>query len=170
MAARAVAVLIPWVEEVVVVSSKPVEVAPHRVIPDRVEGAGPLGGLDAALSEAEGRGLDGVFLLACDLPLVTAEVVGAVIASLGDAPAAAPAREPAGVEPLCAVYRVGLRAAVEARLLGDDRSLHGLFRDVEGMVVPGAALGGGGKQAFLNVNTPSDRDRAEVELSERGRR
>ena len=167
MAARAADVLRPWVEEVVVVSSKPVDAAPYRVIPDRVVQAGPLGGLDAALAEAHRTGRDGVFLLACDLPLVTGDVVEAVIASLGPAQAAAPVRAPSGVEPLCAVYRVGVHPAVEARLAGTDRSLHGLFREVEGVVVPGTALGGHGEGAFLNVNTPTDRDRAEAELSGR---
>jgi len=165
MAARAAAVLRPWVEEVVVVSSKPVDVAPCRVIPDRVVQAGPLGGLDAALAEARRTGREGVFLLACDLPLVTGDVVEAVIASLGSAQAAAPMRGPSGVEPLCAVYRVGVHPAVEVRLAGTDRSLHGLFRAVEGVVVPGRALGDHGERAFLNVNTPTDRDRAEAELS-----
>jgi molybdopterin-guanine dinucleotide biosynthesis protein A len=165
MTARAAGALRPWVEEVVVVSSRPVEAPPARVVPDRVPGAGPLGGLDAALAEATALGLDGVFLLACDLPLVTSEVVGAVISSLGDAPAAAPAREPTGVEPLCAVYRVGVHASVEARLRGPDRSLHALFRKVDGVVVPASRLDDRGGRVFLNVNTPSDRDRAEAETA-----
>ena len=165
MAARAVQALGPWVEEVVVVSSRPLEHPPARVVPDRVSGAGPLGGLDAALAEAAAAGLDGVVLLACDLPLVSPEVVGAVVDSLGDAPAVAPAREPGGVEPLCAVYRVGVHPVVEAHLRGPDRSLHALFRDVGGVVVPEESLGDQASGAFLNVNSPSDRDRAEDELS-----
>lgn len=165
MVVRAAGALRPWVEEVVVVSSRPLDAPPARVVPDRVAGAGPLGGLDAALAEAAASGLDGVFVLACDLPLVTAGVVDIVIDCLGDAPAAAPARGPSGVEPLCAVYRVGILPAVEAHLRGPDRSLHALFRAVGGRVVPAARLGDVAPGAFLNVNTPSDRDRAEAQLS-----
>lgn len=165
MAARAVEAVGPWVEQVVVVSSRPLASPPARVVADRVSGAGPLGGLDAALAEASALGLDGVFLLACDLPLVSSGVVGAVVARLGEASAVAPAREPGGVEPLCAVYRVGVHPSVEARLGGPDRSLHALFRDVGGVVVPTAELGEVAHGVFLNVNTPTDRDRAEAELT-----
>ena len=165
MVGRAAAALRDWVEDVVVVSSRPLAAAPARVIPDRVSGAGPLGGLDAALVEAEAMGLDGVFLLACDLPLVSPAVVGKVVSSLGAAAAAAPAREPSGVEPLCAVYAMRVRASVEARLEGPDRSLHALFREVGGRVVPAEYLGDGAQATFLNVNTPSDRDRAEAAIS-----
>ncbi|HKJ03262.1 MAG TPA: molybdenum cofactor guanylyltransferase [Longimicrobiales bacterium] len=161
MVVRAVDALRPWVDDVVVVASRAPASAPARVIPDRVAGAGPLGGLDAALGEASALGLDGVFLLACDLPLVTAEVVGSVIGLVGAAAAAAPARAPSGVEPLCAVYRVGVHPTVRERLSATDRSLHALFRDVGGTVVPAERLGGAGA-VFLNVNTPSDRHRAEA--------
>ena len=170
MAARAVAALRPWVEEVVVVSSRPLAAASARVIPDRVSGAGPLGGLDAALIEAEALGLDGVFLLACDLPLVSSSLVGKVVACLGAAGAAAPARAPSGVEPLCAVYGLGVRPSVEALLNGPDRSLHALFREVGGRVVSAEFLGDGAQAAFLNVNTQSDRDRAEAAISQQEER
>jgi len=165
MVARTADAVRPWVDEVVVVSSRPVESAPARVIPDRVSGAGPLGGLDAALAEAVRLDLGGVVLVACDLPLVTSAVVGALVSQLGDADAVAPARAPSGVEPLCAVYRVGVRSAVEARLQGPDRSLHALFRDVGGRVAPVESFGDQAGRAFLNVNTPSDVDRAEAALS-----
>jgi len=165
MVARAADALRPWVEEVVVVSSRPVQSPPARVIADRVQGAGPLGGLDAALAEADALGLDGVLLVACDLPLISADVVGCIVAALGEAPAAAPAREPAGVEPLCAVYRRAVHPIVQARLGDADRSLHALFRAVGGVVVPASGLGVDVGSSFLNVNTPADRDRAEATLA-----
>jgi len=45
----------------------------------------------------------------------------------------------------------------------EDRSLHTLFRDVGGHVVPFASLGERAS-VFLNVNTPDDRARAEASL------
>ena len=168
MVRRAAAALRPWVEEVIVVSSRPLDDPPGRVVPDRVAAKGPLGGLDAALAEACRLGLDGVFLLACDLPLVRPEVVGRVVAALGSASSAAPRRPPDGVEPLCAVYRVGVAGQVEARLDQEDLAMHRLFREAGGVAVDLDDLGPESAQTFLNVNTPSDRDRAEAELSEEG--
>ena len=153
--------LAPVTEQVVVVSSRPVEGLDETpVIPDLIAGKGPLGGLHAALHHAADAGLDGVFLLACDLPLVDADVVGTLTEIAGHA-ALAPSRGAAGIEPLCAVYSVDVLAAVEHRMESDDLSLHALFREMDGHSVE---LGAG---AFLNVNTPADRDRAEAAIKER---
>lgn len=163
MVERAVRVLREVVEEVVIVSARALSSPPAPVVADRVQGAGPLGGLDAALWRARDRGFDGVLLLACDLPLLTTSLVGRVASALVDAPAAAPERRAGGIEPLCGAYRVTLCGAVERRLGQEDRSLHALFRDVGGHVIPFAALGERAA-AFLNVNTPDDRVRAEEAL------
>ncbi len=150
---------------VVVVSSKPVpEAGPAAtVIPDARPGKGPLAGLQAALREAATRGLDGVLLLACDLPLVTPALLARVAEGLEDAPAAAPSREGGGIEPLCAAYRVETLTAVERHLSSDDLSLHALFRDVGGRSIPAEELEGSATQ-LLNVNTPEDQRRAEALL------
>ncbi len=161
MVERAIGLLEGVTEKVVVVSSRPVDgVEEGRVIPDRIVEKGPLGGLHAALHHAMKEGLDGVFLLACDLPLVEEEVVRS-LSAISDATAVAPARGEGGIEPLCAVYSLGVLAVVEDRMRSDDLSLHALFREVDGEPVE---IGAG---AFLNVNTPADRDRAESALRER---
>lgn len=167
MVDRAVAVLGRAVDDVVVISSAGVAGAPAPVLPDRVEGAGPLGGLDAALRHALERGKEGVLLLGCDLPLVTAEILTEVAVALEANPAVAPARPTGGIEPLCAAYAVAILPAVERRLGEADRSLHALFREVGGAVI---TPGGTGDHAltFLNVNTPDDRRRAEAALLEGG--
>jgi molybdopterin-guanine dinucleotide biosynthesis protein A len=167
MVRRAIAILVPVCPEVVVVSSRPVPASPIPVVPDVTEGAGPLGGLEAALLEAGRRGLDGVFLLACDLPLMLPEVVEHVAAAARGRTAVAPGRPGGGVEPLCAAYDVGCLDAVRQRLASDDRSLHALFQDVGGAVLPTATGPGEARRPFLNVNTPADRDRAEAGLRER---
>ncbi len=161
MVERAIGLLEGVTERVVVVSSRPVDgVHEARVIPDRIVEKGPLGGLHAALHHAAEDELDGVFLLACDLPLVDAEVVRS-LSAVSDAAAVAPARGEGRIEPLCAVYSLAVLRVVERRMRTDDLSLHALFREVDGLVVEF------GPGAFLNVNTPADRDRAESALKER---
>ena len=164
LAERAVALLGAVVEEVVVVRSRPLPAPPAPVVPDRVEGMGPLGGLDAALRHARDRGFDGVLLAACDLPFLTPALLGRVVSGLGSHPAAAPARRGGGIEPLCAAYRVEVLEEVERRLAREDRSLHALFRDVGGHVLASAVAGEGDVDPFLNVNTVDDLERAEAAL------
>lgn len=165
MVRRAVEALAPVVEDVVILSSRPVADTAAPVIPDAAPGAGPLGGLVAALDEAEARGLDGVLLLACDMPLVETGMLArlSAAAEAAGAAAAAPERDGGGLEATCAVYRVSVADVARTRLASGDRSLHGLFRDVEGAILPLASLRADAN-SFLNVNTPADRERAEAAL------
>jgi len=109
-----------------------------------------------------------VLLVACDLPFLTPALVRSVVDALGVHAALAPARRGGGVEPLCAAYRVEVLEAVERRLALEDRSLHALFRDVGGHVLPVAAEGIA--DPFLNVNTPDELGRAEAALRAGGDR
>lgn len=167
MVGRAVATLKAVVGEVVVVSSRPVASVEVRVLPDRTPDAGPLGGLETALLHAVESGHDGVLLLACDLPLVPPDLLTAVSAALGDAPAAAPARAGGedGIEPLCAVYRVDVLSWVKEQLECGNRSMHALFRAVGGRVIPASELSPSSADALLNVNTSHDLRRAEAALA-----
>jgi molybdopterin-guanine dinucleotide biosynthesis protein A len=150
--------------EVVIVSARPVE-TDRRVVPDARDPCGPLGGIEAALAHAVELGLDGAFVLACDLPVVTADTVRDVARALDSSPtalAAAPAgRDGRSAEPLCAAYRVACLGEVRA-LLDDGRlAAVGLFDRVGGVIMPRP------DDELLNVNTRADRDRAERVLAER---
>lgn len=161
---RAVETLRTVVDDVVIISARPLSAPPAPVVADRVPGLGPLGGLDAALNAAQEGGYHGVLLVACDLPLLTPALLRRVAGSLGDHPAVAPQRQAGGVEPLCAAYTVALLPEVTKRLDQEDRSLHSLFRAVEGHTIPSWRLGTPGA-SFLNVNTPEDRVRAETAMA-----
>ena len=173
MARRVVDAVSAVTGEVVVVSPRPVpgveEGGPVRRIADRVPGAGPLAGLHAALLEARARDRDAVLLLACDLPLVTPGLLGALLAHRGGAPVVAPRTSGGRLQLLCATYSVAILPEVEARLDGADRSMYGLFDAVGGRAVEASALGLGDDPALLNVNTPETRDRAERLLRHRAR-
>lgn len=57
-------------------------------VEDLFPGAGPLGGIASALAAALERRLEGVFILAGDLPGITPDTIRAILAAAANAPAA----------------------------------------------------------------------------------
>ncbi len=133
------------------------------VRPDLTPGMGPLGGLRTALAWARERGDAGVFLLGCDLPLVPPALVARLATRFDAARPTVPASSgPLGIEPLCACYPVGLAVAVEQWLEAGRLGMGAFVGAHDPVVVTGdqVASVAGAEHAFLNVNTPADRDRA----------
>jgi molybdopterin-guanine dinucleotide biosynthesis protein A len=167
MGARAVAALAPNCERVVAVSEDPAAKALGvEVRPDLVRGLGPLAGIATALAWAEELGLEGVFVLACDLPLVSAEVVSKLIREWSDEDAVAPFG-PRGFEPLCALYSVPMLPSVRTLLSRGELSPSRLLATarVRSLPVDEARGAGGVRDPFMNVNTPEDHARAEAALA-----
>jgi molybdopterin-guanine dinucleotide biosynthesis protein A len=139
--------------------------------PDVRPGLGALGGIHTALLWAREAGRTGVLAVACDMPFPCEPLLarlrdGAFRPVAGqDLPdvLVPESRGRRGVEPLCAAYGVGCIAAIEARLDVDDRRVIGFHEDVDARRVPIGEVEAlcDPTRAFLNVNTPEDRDRAE---------
>jgi molybdopterin-guanine dinucleotide biosynthesis protein A len=124
------------------------------IVLDRLAGAGPLAGLDAALEASAGRA---ALLLGVDLPFVTPGLLSRVLARLAGADVAVPvvAGRP---EPLCAAYGPGCAAAVRARLDAGERRMTSFWPDVTVRELPEGELAALGDPAelFRNLNTPGD--------------
>ncbi len=139
---------------------------------DDTPGLGPLGGLITGLRWAREEGCRGVFLLACDLPLVTPGLLDRILApGFGEGWALVPeSRGPLGMEPLCGAYLVGgLEAAREAVASGR-RSMKALLEVVPCIRVSLDQLGPPEEStlAFTNVNTREDALRVEPLLPRAG--
>jgi molybdopterin-guanine dinucleotide biosynthesis protein A len=162
MLGRAIAALSPCCTEVVIVSSRSGDgVGAWRVIPDLREASGPLGGIEAALTRAAAEGFDGVFVLACDLPLVDVSIVRAVLDAWVDTPCVAPAREGTpDIEPLCAVYGTECVATVRRLLDAGERRAWMLFEHEDGVRVPIDST------RLMNVNTQADLAVAQAKVTE----
>jgi len=124
------------------------------VRPDLEPGKGPVGGLLTALAWAKERKHTGVFLLGCDMPLVSVGVVSELLSKM-DASAAIIPIGLHGAEPLCGFYSLSCFQAVRRVLDSRDNSMHRLLEliqvkevqlvDTDGVMGPG--------EAFFNVNT-----------------
>jgi len=121
---------------------------------DLVPGCGPLGGLHAALNAARG---DALFLVACDMPFVTAALAAYLLMLAGDADAVVP-RTDRGYHPLCAVYGRACLPAVERRLAERRLKMLDLLHDLRVRDVTADDLGrfGNCDRLLANVNTPAE--------------
>ena len=128
--------------------------ADHRHLADASEGSGPPAGLVAALRVALDERRPGVFLLACDQPGVTAELLRFMIDKAAKDPAAPLAFDGStGLEPFPAYYPVeAIAAATLARSL---REVLDSARPPT-RVVSSADRAEFPERVFSNINTPED--------------
>ncbi len=139
----------------------------RNVIGDIEVERGPLGGLHAALKHAE---REWIFVLGCDLPFVTGDLIQYLASRTSDEiDAVVPLQSDGRVQPLCAFYHVTpcLKAADEVLQNTGTPPLRAIFGNVkmhtvlfdEIMDLPGSG------DFFVNVNDPSDFQRATSILS-----
>ena len=136
----------------------PFEAYDVEVVADRVAGAGPLGGLEAALSAAR---TPLVLVLGGDMPTVSADLVDWLVARAGEARPLVPWRG-GRPEPLHAMYPVSCLAAVRAALDDGVRTMSDFFERVGVDAVDESQYGAvaGADRSFDNINTPGDLERA----------
>jgi molybdopterin-guanine dinucleotide biosynthesis protein len=139
--------------------------------PDVRPGLGALGGIHTALLWAREAGRPGVLAVACDMPFPCERLLVRLRDEAFGPPGARDrpdlvipeSRGRRGVEPLFAAYGVGCLPAIEERLERDDRRMIGFHEDVLALRIPVADVEAlcDPERAFLNVNTPEERERAE---------
>ena len=124
-----------------------------RPIPDEAPGAGPLGGIVAAL-RATGRD---TLVVAWDMPFIEAKHLRPLLDEENEAEAAA--WEVDGrVEPLCALYRARAAAELRAAFADGERSPREALRRLRVHLVRRAASDG--PSPFTSVNTPEQLEAA----------
>lgn len=171
LGARAVDALRSELERVVVVSRRIGDHGDLGVpeIADRLTDSGPLGGLHAALDHAQGSP---VFVLACDLPVVGAELV-CYLLGLAETTIGRDDRARAWVpalggrlQPLCGVYTHACKPVIERQLAAGGRRVLDLVEAVEATRVElGTDLPFYRDDLLDNVNDPEMAGRLGVELA-----
>lgn len=121
---------------------------------DLVPDCGPLGGVHTALTRARH---DVVFVLACDMPYVTASFAAYLASLAADADLVVP-RTDRGYHPLCAAYRRTCLDAIARRVAERRLKMTDLFSDVHVREVSGVELDrfGDRHRLLANVNTPAE--------------
>lgn len=131
-------------------------------IPDRVPACGPLGGLYTALLEGN---TDATLVLGCDMPYVTAPLLGHLCALAAGADIVVPHTD-RGYHPLCAVYTRACLDPIARRLASGHLKMTDLFDDVRVRAVGAEELQAFGDphRLLANVNSPADHRELEAEL------
>jgi molybdopterin-guanine dinucleotide biosynthesis protein A len=141
-------------EEVLIVGGDPPAAACGRRVADPEGPQCPLRGIAGALAAAS---CERVLVVATDLPLVTADLLLALVA-WPEADAVVP-RTARGPHPLCALYRREPVLSVARARLADGRlALRGLLDAIDTVTLEEADLARVDPDgtALLNVNTPED--------------
>jgi molybdopterin-guanine dinucleotide biosynthesis protein A len=170
---RIAATLLGCTDTVVVVARDRAQVLPPLpagvlVTADLRPASGPLAALVSGLCFLKERcGLrdgDAVFATGCDAPFLSAAAVQGLVQQLGGTQVAMP-RVAGVLQPLCAVYRVGIVAAAESMLARGVDSLRALATAVPARELDEVELRRIDPELrFLrNVNTPEEYQRALAE-------
>jgi molybdopterin-guanine dinucleotide biosynthesis protein A len=125
-----------------------------RTITDLVPGCGPLGGIHAVLTEAQG---EAVFVAACDMPYLNAAFISYLLALTREADAVVPRTE-GRYHPLCAAYTRACLEPIARRLADRQLKTIDLMIDVRTRIVTPEELDrfGGERKLLANINTPAE--------------
>jgi len=160
LAEMAVRCLAPLVEEVIVVGDvERLAALPARVVPDLYPGAGTLGGIYTGLTAG---GHEHAFVVACDMPFLSADLLGYMIALPRDYDVLLPRLARGRYEPLHAVYSRRCLAPIRDRLEIEQYRIIGFLGEVRVRYLDEPELRRLDPElrSFHNVNTPDDLLRA----------
>lgn len=138
-----------------------------NIIPDISPGLGPLGGVMAALSSAQGAP---VLIVACDMPFLNPSLLRYMASLPADYTALAPGwTSPLGslrLEPLHAVYTPGCIHVIERRAAEGRLKLGDLLDALNATYIPEEVVRqhDPAMRSFYNVNTPEDWARLQADI------
>jgi len=128
-----------------------------RVIHDDPSIPGPLGGLAAALADADAAGLEAVLTAPCDMPFLPSDLAQRLRSALKAGVSVAMAETGGQRHPICALWRISVLGALRARAARGQLSLRGLADQVGAVAVNWPVEDG---DPFFNINTPDELDLA----------
>lgn len=143
-------------EEVVIVTNSPGLYGdiPCRKVPDIYFAKGSLAGIHSGLCHAR---FDRAFVVACDMPLLSADIIGRICTDSDRGDVVIPQGQ-SGLEPLHALYAKSCVPAIESVLDRGDRRIVGFFPQVAVHQIPREDLASLDPEgiSFRNINTPQE--------------
>lgn len=125
-----------------------------RVVTDLLPGKGPLGGIYTALERSPAPY---VFVMACDMPFPSRELVLRLLSEAPGREAVVP-RRGEYIEPLFAVYSRETREKIRPRLKENRLKIHDFLDELDVRYLDEKEISGcdPGFRSFFNINTPED--------------
>jgi FdhD protein len=143
-------------DEVIIVTNSPglYQDIPCRKVPDTYFRKGSLAGIHSGLHHAQ---TERIFVVACDMPLLSAELIRYICTSAEDAQVVIPKADD-GLQPLHALYHKSCLAAVEEVLNSGRHRIIEFFPRVRVHAIDGEELAQLDPQgvSFRNINTPQE--------------
>ncbi len=130
---------------------------------DLHEGRGPLGGVHSALAHARSPW---IFVLACDYPFVSPELIQLIADNIfDDFNSIVPEQADGRLQPLCAFYKVPAAKKIVEDLLERPRvspPMHEVVGRLDPLIIKFDMYSNlrGAKDLFCNINTVADAERA----------
>ena len=124
------------------------------IIKDEFTGYGPIAGIYSSLKHAENNWN---FVISCDTPLVSEEVVRRLIANLGDYNCVVPTHN-GHYEPLVALYNKSSLIKMELSIQNGIFKMKVLMDRLKTKFVDVSDLVGNDPDLFRNINSPKDMD------------
>lgn len=120
------------------------------VYPDLIEEKGPMGGLLTAFSNTQAKA---VFLISCDIPLITFEAIKQLL-DMAEKKRIIAATVEGRINPLFAIYPVTLTEEVKERIQEDNLKMTGFILENKHTLV--SSISRKMPDIFRNINTPEE--------------
>ncbi len=141
--------------EVLLITNQPTEYKflALPTFPDLYNNCGPLGGIHSALVHAQ---TSKVFIISCDMPMMTAEIIDAILNFPSIRPIVVPVTEGL-VQQICGIYSKACLPVLEQMLKGKKYKVMNLLDEMGAEIIEmNKLLPNYNSNSFFNMNLPED--------------
>ena len=125
-----------------------------RVWPDEISNQAPIVGIYSCLKRSE---TEVNIILTCDMPLISVQTLGYLLACSGESDIAVPVHENGMIEPLCGIYKKSAAGILKMCIDEGNYSMNGcISRANHRLVNIEERLPFFSRKLFSNINTPAD--------------
>ena len=145
----------PICEKVIISSNNPnYDFTGCEVWPDELPDQAPIIGIYSCLKRSK---TELNIILSCDIPLMSASMIGFLLAKSADYDITVPVHDNGQIEPLCGVYKKSSQEILKEFIESGNFRLNDCIRSASYQFIPvDAQIPCNTPNLFLNINTPSD--------------